>query len=100
MEILKARAKVRHLMNSNLVFYNGNGNKIDDRDLLRGFYSAVRKAKLRKIRWHDATRHTFATRPVQGGVDIYAVQKLGRRKTIIDGYEICPPLSRKLKNWS
>jgi len=81
-EILKARVKVRHIINSNLVFYNGNGNKIDARDLLRGFYSAVRKAKLSKIRWHDATRHTFATRLVQGGVDIYAVQKLGRWKTI------------------
>ena len=67
---------------SNLVFYNGNGNKIDVRDLLRAFYSAVKKAKIFNLRWHDATRLTFATRLVQGGADIYTVQKLGRWKNI------------------
>ena len=36
MEILKARAKVRHI-NSDLVFYTATGNKIDARDLLRAF---------------------------------------------------------------
>jgi len=81
LEVLKGRAKVRHI-NSNSVFYNGNGNKIDARDLLRAYYSAVKKAKLFHLRWHDATRHTFATRLVQGGADIYTVQKLGRWKNI------------------
>jgi len=81
LEILKARAKVRHIK-SNFVFFNGNGNRIDARDLLRAFYSATKKASLQGLRWHDATRHTFATRLVQGGVDIYTVQKLGRWKTI------------------
>ena len=33
------------------------------------------------FRFHD-TRHTFATRLVQNGVDLYAVQKLGRWKSI------------------
>jgi integrase len=41
-----------------------------------------KKAKIENLRWHDATRHTFATRLVQGGVDIYTVQKLGRWKNI------------------
>jgi len=81
MEILKARAKVRSI-NNDLVFFNGNGNRIDARDLLRAFYSATKKAKIENLRWHDATRHTFATRLVQGGVDIYTVQKLGRWKNI------------------
>jgi integrase len=81
MEILKARVKVRSI-NSDLVFFNGNGNRIDARDLLRAFYSATRKAKIENLRWHDATRHTFATRLVQNGVDIYTVQKLGRWKNI------------------
>jgi len=81
LEILRARAKIRHIK-SNYVFYNENGNRIDARNLLRAFYSATKKAGLQNLRWHDATRHTFATRLVQGGVDIYTVQKLGRWKTI------------------
>ena len=81
LEMLKARVKVRHIK-SNFVFFNGNGNRIDARDLLRAFYSATKRAGLQGLRWHDATRHTFATRLVQGGTDIYTVQKLGRWKTI------------------
>ncbi len=81
LEMLKAKAKVRHIK-TNYVFYNENGNRIDARNLLRAFYSATKKSGLQGLRWHDATRHTFATRLVQGGVDIYTVQKLGRWKTI------------------
>jgi integrase len=81
MEVLKERAKVRNLR-SNYVFYNANRNRINARNLLRAFYSAVKKAKLVNLRWHDATRHTFATRLVQGGADIYSVQKLGRWRHI------------------
>jgi hypothetical protein len=57
---------------------------IPNRNLLRAFYAAVKKAGLKDLRWHDATRHTFATRLVQGGVDIYAVQKLGRLRENVD----------------
>jgi site-specific recombinase XerD len=81
MEVLKARAKVRHI-SSDLVFYTANGKKLDARDLLRAFYSAVKKANISNLRWHDATRHTFATRLVQGGTDVYTVQKLGRWRNI------------------
>ena len=38
-------------------------------------------AKIKRLRFHDL-RHTWATRLVQAGVDIYAVQKLGRWKRI------------------
>jgi integrase len=79
-EVLKARAKVRSIHND-LVFFNRNGNRIDARNLLRAFYSAIKKAKIENLRWHDATRHTFATRLIQAGVDLYTVQKLGRWKT-------------------
>ena len=75
LEVLKARTKVRHIK-SNHVFYNEEGNRIDARNLLRAFYSGVKKANLEALRFHDL-RHTFATRLVQAGVDIYTVQKLG-----------------------
>lgn len=80
LEVLKSRAKVRHITSS-FVFFNSNGNRIEARNLMRAFYSATGKAKLDDLRFHDL-RHTFATRLVQAGVDIYTVQRLGRWKTI------------------
>ncbi|MGZ9140597.1 MAG: tyrosine-type recombinase/integrase, partial [Nitrospira sp.] len=80
LEVLKARAKVRSLK-TDYVFFNGAGNRMDARDLLRIFYPSMRKADVKRFRFHDL-RHTFATRLVQAGCDIYTVQKLGRWKTI------------------
>jgi len=80
MEILKARAKIRHIKTTH-VFSNGKGNRINARNLLRAFYSAIKKSSLKGLRWHDL-RHTVASRLVQAGVDLYTVQKLGRWKTI------------------
>ena len=39
------------------------------------------KARIKNLRFHDL-RHTCATRLVQGGVDIYTIQKLGGWKNI------------------
>ncbi len=78
-DILKARSKVRS-MRSNHVFFNREGNRIDAANLLRAFYIAMEKAGIAKARFHDL-RHTFATRLVQAGVDLYKVQKLMRHKT-------------------
>ena len=78
--VLKERARVRR-GETNYVFYNKIGRRIDARNLQRAFSSATRKACIENLRFHDL-RHTFATRLVQAGVDIYIVQKLGRWKTI------------------
>ena len=51
------------------------------RNLLRSFYPAMRKAGIARFRFHDL-RHTFATRLIQAGINVYTVQKLGRWKMI------------------
>ena len=80
MGILIRRDTVRSIQNG-FVFYNGNGNIIDRGNLSRAFRSAVKKAGIEKFRFHDL-RHTFATRLIQNGVDIYTIQRLGRWKSI------------------
>jgi integrase len=47
----------------------------------RSFQAAVKKSRILPCRFHDL-RHTFATRLVQAGEDIYSVQKIGRWKNI------------------
>ena len=79
-EVLQARSRVRQIPDG-FVFFNRDGGQINARNLLRSFYAACDKAKVFTCRFHDL-RHTFATRLVQAGVDLYAVQKLGRWKSI------------------
>jgi integrase len=79
-KILKERSRIRQ-PETDHVFYNGNGKKVDGGVLRRGFNLAVKKTGLKHLRFHDL-RHTFATRLIQAGVDLYTVQKLGRWKNI------------------
>ena len=78
--VLAERARGRD-SSTDYVFYNGMVGRIDSRNLLRAFYSASKQAGIQKLRFHDL-RHTFATRLVQAGADIYTVQRLGSWKTI------------------
>ena len=80
LDVLKLRAKIRHI-NTNLVFFTSKGTRVSARNLLRAFYIATKKAGIESFRWHDL-RHTFATRMVQERVDIYTIQRLGRWKDI------------------
>lgn len=78
-ELLKQKMKVRPI--GGYVFYNNIGNMIDAGKLKKAFISAVREAKITNFRFHDL-RHTFATRLVQKGVDIYKVAKLLGHKDV------------------
>ena len=66
---------------SGYVFTTENNTRISPRNMTREFYNALRKAGIQDFRFHDL-RHTFATRLVQSGVDIYSVAKLLGHKDI------------------
>ena len=72
-EILKNKVNVRHL-HHDLVFPSENGTRITNTNLGRALRAALRKAKIENFHFHDL-RHTFASRCVQGGVDLSVVQK-------------------------
>jgi len=78
-ELLKAKNKIRSI--SGYVFVSEVASKIDARNLLRAYFSAREKANLADVRFHDL-RHTFATRLVQSGIDLYVVKELLGHKTI------------------
>ena len=74
MTLLTDKAKVRHLKTT-LVFPSRAGTGIDPNHLRRALRPAMAKAGLQDCHFHDL-RHTFATRLVQSGVDLYKVQRL------------------------
>jgi len=80
LEVLKEKSSKSHI-GDDLVFPTGQNTRFLNRNVFRMFVSATEKVNIKKLRFHDL-RHTFATRLVQNGVDIYTVQKLGRWKSI------------------
>jgi integrase len=73
LNVLTRRAKLNS--GSQYVFCNSVGNRIDSGRLKREFIRAVKESEIVHFRFHDL-RHTFATRLVQKGVDLYKVSKL------------------------
>lgn len=106
-ELLKAKGKVR-LKRTDLVFHTKTHTAIDECNVGRAFRIALKKAGIQDFKFHDL-RHTFATRVVQAGKDLYKVQMLLGHKTpsmtqryahhypesLRDGVEVLDELKKK-----
>ncbi|MEJ2697522.1 MAG: site-specific integrase [Candidatus Sulfobium sp.] len=69
------------LRNQNVRDISGRVFPVSARCLRQGYEKAISKAVLHNLTFHDL-RHTFATRLVQNGVDLYKVKELLGHKTI------------------
>lgn len=81
LSVLKQKSKVRSLR-TDLVFCSHVFTPMESGHLRRSFRLALGKAKIEDFHFHDL-RHTFATRLVQAGVDLYKVQRLLGHKSPI-----------------
>ena len=79
--VLKEKAKVRSLK-TDVIFCSKVFTPIESGHLRRSFRLALSKAQIDDFHFHDL-RHTFATRLVQAGVDLYKVQRLLGHKSPI-----------------
>ena len=79
-DVLVKRSKIGNIHND-LVFFSSHGTKFNRFNVKRAFRKALDKPGIENFRFHDL-RHTFATRLVQKGEDIYKVAKLLGHKSI------------------
>jgi integrase len=80
--LLKDKLKDR-VSSSEWIFLSQAGTKRDGHGLRRAFRKALKTAMIHDCHFHDL-RHTFATRLVHAGVDLYKVQKLlGHRSPVM-----------------
>jgi integrase len=87
-ELLKAKAKVRSIK-TDLVFYTRVHTPIDRSHIGSAFRRALKEADIQNFCFH-CCRHTFATRLVQAGKDLYNVQMLLGHKS--------PKMTQRYKN--
>ncbi len=65
-----------------LVFHSESQTHLDGSNIRRALTIALNSAKIQDLHFHDL-RHTFATRMVQAGIDLYKVQRLLGHKSPI-----------------
>jgi len=81
LDLLKHKYAARSRM-TDVLFHSQAGTSLDGSNIRRGLNAALRLAKIQDFHFHDL-RHTFATRIVQAGVDLYKVQRLLGHKSPI-----------------
>jgi integrase len=81
LEILKHKYGARS-QGTDLVFHSLTDTPLDGSNIRRALNAALDTAKVQDFHFHDL-RHTFATRIVQAGVDLYKVQRLLGHKSPI-----------------
>ena len=81
LDLLKGKYAVRRGM-IDLVFHSERHTPFDGSNSRRALTIALDRAKIHDLHFHDL-RHTFATRMVQAGIDLYKVQRLLGHKSPI-----------------
>jgi len=74
LNLIKGRGTLRSL-SADLVFPSKTHTPLESGHLRRAFRLALKKARIEDFHFHDL-RHTFATRLVQAGIELYKVQRL------------------------
>jgi integrase len=78
-KMLKNKGKVKSIK-TNFVFYTDAHTMLIKTTVDHAFQKALKKVGVENFRFHDI-RHTFATRLIQSGKDLYKVQRLLGHKT-------------------
>ena len=81
LDLLKLKYAVR-ARTTDVVFHSQTNTPLDGSNIRRSLTAALDIAKIQDFHFHDL-RHTFATRMVQAGIDLYKVQRLLGHKSPI-----------------